>query len=204
MDLRKFNSSYKYEVYIFDLDNTIYDESVYLFAAYQSIADYVESNIGGSSEEYGYYLINTFKSEGREKLFEKFLFYFRLQSLIELKDLLNILRQTKVVLKIDNKMKILMQRILLNGKKVYILTNGNPIQQKNKLSQLNIQDLLENIQIIYANEYEPKPSPFCINMIIEKENVQTKDIVFIGDSDVDEETAKNADINFINVNFFEL
>lgn len=64
---------------------------------------------------------------------------------------------------------------------------------------MDIPDILTKIKLIYANEFIPKPSPYCLNKIIENERVTTRDIVFVGDSKIDKEAAAAAEIDFINV-----
>lgn len=193
------NTFFEYQVYIFDLDDTIYDETQYLFAAYKEIANYTASIVGGDMVSYEHFLIKTFKTEGRVKLFDKFRVHFNLEKKIALNDLLYILKHVDVPLYANEKIKNLINQLIYNQKKIYILTNGNIIQQQNKIQHLDIYKFLSHICIIYANKYFPKPSPVCINMILEKEDICSSDVIMIGDSSTDNETALNAGVDFINV-----
>ena len=58
----------KYDSYIFDLDNTLYDEKIYLFSAYKEIADYISSETKINSNIIFNFLIQTFSSEGRANI----------------------------------------------------------------------------------------------------------------------------------------
>ena len=69
----------KYENFIFDLDNTLYDETEYLFRAYQNIAGKLSGKNAKKKAEYFKFLKNTFLKEGRQNLFDKFLINFGLQ-----------------------------------------------------------------------------------------------------------------------------
>lgn len=51
-NMLKYNLFDSYQVIIFDLDNTLYDESVYLFSAYNDIGKFIEKQVGGYSGEY--------------------------------------------------------------------------------------------------------------------------------------------------------
>ena len=53
----------------------------------------------------------------------------------------------------------LMTNLRNQGINLYIITNGNPIQQKNKVKHINWHGMVDNITFIYANEYMPKPDP---------------------------------------------
>ena len=46
-----------------------------------------------------------------------------------------------------------------------------------------------------------KPDPYLINKIINEHNIDIKDCLYIGDTNVDKETATNADLNYRLVNY---
>lgn len=199
MDTLKYEILKPYKVVVFDLDNTLYDENEYLFAAYADIGHYVGMRTGKEAFEYETYLICTFQEEGRCNLFDKFISYFSLTGIITKQELLWLLRNCDKVLKVYERKKEILRELLQAKHIVYILTNGNVLQQKNKISHLDIPDILTKIKLVYADEYIPKPSPFCLNEIIRDERITAKEIVFVGDSEVDKETAVAAEIDFINV-----
>ena len=114
-------------------------------------------------------------------------------------DLLFLLRHTKVVLKVYDEMKMVLEYLLNRKCKVYILTNGNREQQQNKIESLDIQEILSKIEVIYANEYVPKPSACGIDKIVIENEVEKESVIMCGDSEVDYLAAKNAGIDFINV-----
>lgn len=163
----------EYDTIIFDLDNTLYDEREYLYAVNRAIREHIlekyHINLGMLLETQNYTTISGFI--GVDVIAE----------------CLQIRRTVKVSLSLFHDAKELLKT--LEDKKIYICTNGNPDQQRNKVSQL---DWPEGITIItiYANETQPKPSAECLEGI-------NGDCVFIGDSEIDEQTAKNANMPFI-------
>lgn len=203
MDSLKFELPEKYLVVIFDLDDTLYDEREYLFSGYRNIGVYIQKSVGGNAVLYSRFLIETFLSEGRHKLFDKFLANFELKNVVKIENLLFLLRHNQILLNVRSCIQVFLRELLAKKRKVYILTNGNVEQQQNKIRQLNIQDILPQIEVMYANMYTPKPSPDCIKRILMIENVTRDRVVLIGDSDVDMMTAKNAGIDFIHVNKIE-
>ena len=46
-----------------------------------------------------------------------------------------------------------------------------------------------------------KPDPFLINKIINENNIDKKDCLYIGDTNVDKETADNANLEYLLVNY---
>jgi phosphoglycolate phosphatase-like HAD superfamily hydrolase len=72
------------------------------------------------------------------------------------------------------------------------------MQQRNKVQNIDWGEV-EIMDIVYANQIEPKPSSAGVFHIMKKYDLRPDEIVFIGDSDVDRESAYNAGISFIHV-----
>ena len=74
MVIRSISDFYSYSLFIFDLDNTIYNEEDYLFQAYMAIAGKIAGKILSFKKEQLFdIIIDIYQKEGREKLFNKFL-----------------------------------------------------------------------------------------------------------------------------------
>lgn len=191
-----------YQLYIFDLDNTLYAENDYLFAAYKQIAHYVEQNARTSAVLVERYLKQTYQSYGRNQLFDRMNDYFQLS--ISVDKYLDILRKVQVNPKfaLFPEMEQILRAILDRKKPVYLATNGNRQQQVSKVAAIDWKDLLPHIQIVYCSDIEPKPSPASIVHILEKEKIKNEGAVFVGDSDGDQEAAHKAGVTFIHVSNF--
>lgn len=191
-----------FSLFIFDLDNTIYNEEEYLLQAYSAICDQLaDSAHRHDRESLLKLMLNIYNQEGREKLFDKFLSRSGL-GLSNLPECLKILRTFDPERKIElfpETEKILKYLIKL-GKKVFVLTNGNPDQQRNKIRSLVWNNLDNRITFILANEIEPKPSPAGIIRILEITGIEKEKTIFIGDSPIDRECASAGSIQFLNIN----
>lgn len=188
----------RYSVFIFDLDNTIYDEREYLSNGYKEIAKYVaEANKSGQLKEYYDYLIAEFDTRGRSMLFNKFIEHFNLT--VSIHSLLQILRCQETQIQMYPKSKKILDMLVNANKYIYILTNGNVEQQRNKVKLLGLKEQYSSIDVVYASLFEPKPSPKALLNIINSVCAEKKDAIMIGDSEVDELTAYNANIAFINI-----
>lgn len=179
---------------IFDLDDTLIYEIDYLFAGYLEIA----KNFGKSSLEKTRmftYLVDNFKLGNRSKLFNDFIYSFSLNK-SDIVIMLTILRNVKIKgsLRLTNEAKIILYSLMGLNKKYYVVTNGNPIQQANKLKQINWDGLPMPAKVVFANEYKPKPSPDSFFQI--RELLSQSKILYIGDSEVDFEYAKNCGMDF--------
>lgn len=186
-----------YKLVIFDLDNTLYDENLYLFKAYNDIAKYLEIKYNIFSTKSYDFLKNSFLTEGRSNLFNKLFNEFKIPS-EELKECLKIMRGVKF----EDKIPLFTQMVDLVVKaskncNVCVLTNGNVVQQKNKVEQIDWQDLpIQNFY--YANHIKPKPSPLIFKKIIIDFNLSKNDnVLMVGDNSSDKEFAENIDSDFI-------
>jgi phosphoglycolate phosphatase-like HAD superfamily hydrolase len=188
-------------LYIFDLDNTIYKEEDYLFQAYKAIADKFTKILPGQSKNDLFCILkDLFLKEGREKLFDKFLKNVGLDGSY-LPDCLKILRSfvPEKPIEIDKKVKKILTSLKYQKKSVFILTNGNIVQQKNKIKHIQWDGLDKQIGFVFANEIEPKPSPAGIFHILKLTGIEKDRTILIGDSDIDLKCALNGGIAFANI-----
>ena len=187
----------KYKLVIFDLDNTLYRETDYLFAAYERIGNHLAGENHARAMEYSHFLCRSFVEEGRKELFQRLIAKYELVTPID--ELLSILRQTECSLELYPKMKQCIASILAQQIEVAVLTNGQVVQQKQKVANLRLQELFPEIQVLYAAEIAAKPSPLAVEQLIHKKGVIKKQTVLLGDSEVDKQTALNAGIEYIDV-----
>ncbi len=188
-----------FECCIFDLDDTLYSEKYYLFSAYKVIGKFVYSKYDLNEDLVVNYLISEFKKKGRNKLFNYLISEFKLEE-SDLKIFLEILRNHKMNNKLFlfNEMEKLLSYLNYHGIPIFLLTNGNVEQQKNKIDQINWNGIKFK-EFIFANLLIPKPSPESLKYIINKYNFSSKNMIFIGDSIIDKQCAKYANVPFVNV-----
>jgi HAD superfamily hydrolase (TIGR01549 family) len=191
----------KLDLIVFDLDNTIADETTWLFAAYRDIAVSVESQAGVPAAVLLDEIIQRFRCHGRQNLFQDFCSRYRLStSLIE--DWLEMMRSVKL----ENgfplfEWVISFCRSLPDIQKA-ILTNGNPRQQKAKYKQLEPKSIREELKLFCAAEFEPKPSPKGLKELMRTMGAMPRSTLFLGDSVEDEQCAHSADVLFVHAGDF--
>lgn len=186
--------------YVFDLDNTIYPEKDYLYQVYFQIAQFIEYNELIDSKELTAFLVKTFQDEGRKDLFNKLIAQYQLKPEY-LENFLRLIRNARLPLKLLMYKEVLqlMQDLVMERKRLFILTNGNIDQQSNKIKQLEWNGLEQYITCYFANETKPKPAPDSMLDLLEKNNLKASEVLFIGDSTEDEACAKASMVDFINV-----
>jgi putative hydrolase of the HAD superfamily len=207
----KFDLAEKYRTFIFDLDDTIYPEIEYLKSAYRFVAETVirkEKNNEIKLENIYTFLIDVFKNEGRVGLYQKLCAEFNIKD-FSVEEFLHCLRSVplnKDELKVFPNIKILLELLIKRNKMLFVITNGNEIQQRNKVNSLNVSHS-GFTEVIFSSslgkEFE-KPDPFFLNKIINDYSLKVNEIVFIGDSDVDKLASEQAGIDFMNVSLINI
>ena len=202
MAIKSISEFYSFSLFIFDLDNTIYKEEDYLFQAYIAIARKFAKEFPEYNEQYLFQiLIDLQLKYGREKLFDRFLIKINLDSSY-IPICLNILRSFKPEKKIEvnETVKTILSNLKNLKTPVFILTNGNVMQQKNKIKNINWGGLDNYLHFVFASDIEPKPSSAGVEYILNKSGTGKDKAVFIGDSEVDQLCAENSGIDFISIN----
>jgi len=185
----------KYKLYVFDLDDTLYRETDYLFAAYGRIGAYLAGGDAVKAQEYTRFLCDSFKQDGRQGLFQRLSERYTLH--VPTEQLLGILRSTSCPLEMYEPMRQVLDELLQAGKAVAILTNGNPQQQQQKTVNLRIAQLYPRIEIVYAATIASKPSPEALHQLMSAHQSDAAQTVLIGNSETDRQTALNAGIDYI-------
>ena len=187
---------YAYKAYVYDLDDTLYRETDYLYAGYARIAEACTAD-KMKQAEYTDYLCRSFVTEGRQGLFQRFQAQYDVTLPIE--TMLSLLRTTECALVLFPERKKEIAELLEHGKKIAIITNGNVIQQRQKVHNLRLQEFFPQIDVFYAAETESKPSPSVLISWITKQGLEPTEVLVIGDSETDREMAMRANTGWLNV-----
>lgn len=187
--------------FVFDLDNTLYPEKDYLYQVYYMIGQFVEYQETYDHDKVTKFLIDEFERNGRSNIFNKLIERFSLKEEY-LENMLRLLRTARLPLKLllFKEMEWVLNELVKQEKGIFILTNGQPEQQYNKITQIEWNGLQENIRCYFANEIQPKPAPDGLIKIMNEHQLNPEELVFIGDADIDEHCAKAAGVDYYYVN----
>ncbi|WP_115120597.1 ATP-grasp domain-containing protein [Synechococcus sp. UW105] len=184
----------KYDLVIFDLDNTLIDELFYLKSSVLQLL----SEIGYPKVDIQPLLLELevwYKINGNYLIYDAVLEKHIGKNLIQ--RFLEILRSDSSELSV----RYLPNReILLKNLKpsceLYVLTDGNKIQQKRKIALANLDSYICTENIYFAVDSGGKPSPKCAKLFA---NCDFKSIVMVGDSKVDFDMAQQMNVDFVKV-----
>lgn len=194
-----------YKALVLDLDNTIYPEKDYLFQVYFLIGQFVEYQDGIAHDQVTQFLIDEFMANGRDHIFDKMIAQFNLPETY-LENCFRLLRTAKIPLPllIFKDMLIRLQEASDAGLQLFVLTNGHPEQQLNKIKHLEWYGLDQHIKCYFCNEIAPKPAPDAMLKLLSDHQLLPSEILFIGDANIDEACAIAAGVDFERVNFVDV
>jgi phosphoglycolate phosphatase-like HAD superfamily hydrolase len=194
-----------YKALVLDLDNTIYPEKDYLFQVYFLIGQFVEYQDGIAHDQVTQFLIDEFMANGRDHIFDKMIAQFNLPETY-LENCFRLLRTAKIPLPllIFKDMLIRLQEASDAGLQLFVLTNGHPEQQLNKIKHLEWHGLDQHIKCYFCNEIAPKPAPDAMLKLLSDHKLLPSEILFIGDANIDEACAIAAGVDFERVNFVDV
>ena len=191
------------KAFIFELDDVLYPEKDYLFQVYYLFAALLEYTEHIDAKETTNLMVNTYTNEGKEVVFDRLKDKFGINERFRV-NFNHLLITAKLPLKLllYKNMLNLMQEIVIDRKKVFIVTNGNPEQQLNKIKQTEWHGLEQYLTVYFAEETIAKPEPDVIHLLLDDHELQRKDILMIENAEVDRLCADVCGIDYTNVNDF--
>ncbi len=193
------------QAFIFELDNVLYPEKDYLLQVYYLFAGFLEYTEMLDAKAMLSYMTETYEQQGHDAVFGALLQQFNLDAKYA-QNFQHLLSNAKLPLKLllYRQMLDLMQEIVVDRKKLFIVTNGNPQQQLNKIRQVEWHGLEQYLICYFANEYALKPEPDAIHTLIQEHNLQRRNLLMIGNTKTDELSAEASGIDYLEAgNFIE-
>jgi phosphoglycolate phosphatase-like HAD superfamily hydrolase len=96
----------------------------------------------------------------------------------------------------------LLQEIVVDRKKIFIVTNGEPQQQLNKIKQVEWNGLEPYLICYFTHESRPKPETDAIELLIREHNLNRRDIMMVGATNADSLCAEAVGVDYTDVNAF--
>ncbi len=195
----------KIEILGFDMDGTLYDEFDFIKQVYFEIAkmfakekDCIEVDVVFES------MINIWLEKGSSYpyIFSEVLtdlgFDENHKSQI-IDDALKIFRNFKPTLTLSARMRFVLTNLKMT-KQLFLISDGSSTLQWNKIVALGLLDYFKKENIFISGDYPSgfgKPSLHSLNFInIFQGNVDSKNVIYIGDRKVDQDFALSAGFHF--------
>ena len=190
----------KKKAFIFELDNVLYPEKDFLFQVYYLFANFLDYTGQIDAKEAVHLMTETYNSNGKNAVFVALQkhFGFELKYQQNFNNLLS-KAQLPLPLLLYPEMLALLQDIVVDRKKLFIVTDDNPEQQLNKIKYTDWQGLDKYLYCYFTEEFKAKPDPDTFHQILKDHNLQRRDIIMIGNSEKDEISASAVGIDYLAV-----
>ena len=186
------------KAFVFGLDNVLYPEKDYLLQVYYLFSEFLSYTEQLDSAKIIEFMQSAYQDAGAQDIFEKTSAKFNIPSKYKANFLL-LHQNARLPLKLllFQQVLLLLQEIVLERKAIFLLVDGDPIQQLNKIKQMEWNGLEKYLKVYFSAEFEPKPSAQSIAYLIGENLLEKEDILMIGNTLEDEAYAQKVDINFI-------
>lgn len=189
--------------FIFELDNVIYPEKDYLFQVYYLFASAIEYTELIDAKKTTDLMVATYIQEGSEVVFDRAQKELAIEDKYR-KNLEHLMLTAKLPLKLLIYKKVLdmLQEIVVDRKKIFVVTNGNPKQQLNKIRQTEWNGLGQYLTCYFTDESKPKPATDSIDLLMKEHALSSDELLMIGNTTTDQLCAQNVGIDYIDVGEF--
>ena len=191
------------QAYIFELDDVIYPEKDYMFQVYYLFTSFLEYTELIDAKAATDLMVNTYIAGEKDKVFDVVKEKFGIDEKYRI-NFHHLLLTVKLPLKllVYKSVLDLMQEIVVDRKKLFIVTNGNPAQQLNKIKQTEWHGLEQYLICYFADEVKPKPETDIIEQLLAEHSLQRRDVIMIGKTDTDQQCAEACGVDYLSVDEF--
>lgn len=192
------------KAFIFELDDVLFPERDYLLQVYYLFANFIEfTETVPTGVELTHFLKNVYENHGSKLIFDKAKEVFNLDEKYRRNfDLLHHTARLPLKLRMYENMLSLLQQIVVDRKQVFLITNGSPEVQLNKIRQAEWHGIDKYLTVYFADEIKPKPEPDVFDFVINKHQLLRRDVLVIGRNSVDEAFAEAAGADYLPVSEF--
>lgn len=185
------------QLVIFELDDVLFPEKDYLLQVYYLFAQFIEYTEQKSAQPILEFMRNEYENNGTAKLFEKTANQFGIDDKYEYNfDLLHQNARLPLKLLLYKNMLEFMQELVVDRKKIVIVTAGNPEQQLNKIKQTEWNGMEQYLTVYFVDELgQPKAEIF--QNILNDNNLLVNQALVVGANKFDEQQSKSINLQYI-------
>ncbi|PWS31189.1 HAD family hydrolase [Pedobacter paludis] len=182
---------------IFELDNVLFPEKDYLLQVYYLFAQFIEYSEQKNAQVILEFMRLEYELNGSDNLFQKTAAKFDLAESYQYNfDLLHQNARLPLKLLLYKNMLEFMQELVVDRKKIFIVTTGDPEQQLNKIKQTEWNGLEKYLTVFFADELQQPKSEIFIN-ILSNNNLSSNEALVVGANKFDEEQSKLINLPYI-------
>lgn len=167
-------------ILVFDLDDTLYDESRFVESGFRAVARFGQQQFGWDEADSLAQMMDTLAREGRGAVFDRWLTAHGKRNKALVAACVKIYRHHKPALSLFPEAAALLPALAAHP--LYLVTDGHKIVQANKVAALGIAPLFRKCFITHRYGIRhAKPSPYCFELIRRREKADWRQLVYIAD-----------------------
>ena len=166
---------------IFDLDDTLYPERMFVMSGFQAVSNYLSEKCNISPKKIFNILKEDFEKGFRKKNFDILLKKLQIDDEFLLDEIIKIYRNHFPTISLDAQTKSFLDKLRTHFK-LALITDGYPTTQKNKISALGLSEYFDLVKINDISKGEDKTDPDIFQKFIVRIGEINQNILFIGDN----------------------
>ena len=186
------------KAFLFGFDDVLYPEKDYLLQVYYLFSEFITYSELMDAAEIIKFMKSEFEQNGATAIFENTAAKFKISTKYE--DNFKLLHQNArlpLKLLLYQQMLTLLQELVVERKEIYLVLDGNPAQQLNKVKQTEWHGLEKYLKLYFVEEFGAIEN--CIKFITHNHNLQKQEMLFIGNQEIINTHDKAIDIDYFPV-----
>lgn len=177
----KTNREKRIKAIIFDLDDTLYSEKMFVVSGFQAVSKYISKKYNIPYETIFIKLKKDFERGVRKNNFNVLLEELGIKDDSLLNKLIDIYRYHFPDISLDAGMEKVIKELSVNFK-LALITDGHPLTQKNKIAALKLSNYFDLIKINDISKGESKQDLEIFRDIIKQIGEKNNNMIFVGDN----------------------
>ena len=188
------------KAFIFGLDDVLYPEKDYLLQVYYLFSEFMAYSLQLDSKEVIAFMQAEFAAHGATAIFEKTAAKFDIPEKYATNFAL-LHQNARLPLKLLLYQQVLsfLQEVVVERKEIYLLVDGYPLQQLNKIKQTEWHGLEQYLKLYFTEEFEVESSIKSLQFVIDQHQLNKEEILIVGITAKQEEIALAAGIDYLAV-----
>lgn len=175
----------------FDLDDTLYDERLYVESGLRAVAEHGRHLFGWDPDRSFADMVGILDAEGRGRVFDRWLAGHGRAGKGLVAECVRVYRHHRPRLTLSPDAAALLPRLTRHP--LYLVTDGHKIVQQRKVEALGIAPLFRRVFITHRfGVHNAKPSLHCFERIRAIEGAEWRDLVYVGDNPAKDFVSLNA------------
>jgi len=196
--MKALNDEKNKKAIIFELDEVLFPEKDYLLQVYYLFAQFIEYVEQKNAQPIVEFMKAEYEANGPADLFNKTAHKFNIEEKYSVNfNLLHENARLPLKLLLYKNMLQFLQDLVIDRKKIFIVTSGNPIQQLNKIKQIEWNGLEKYLTVFFTDELGESKSEI-FSKILNANTLSEKDALIVGANKTDAQEAALVNLPYIS------